>query len=242
MKKNYFFATIFGLFLTSSFAQFTKNDVQYWVGSGSDSAVVVIDFNDNSSTPSQAWGFLFDDATYATITDVLTTLDTDVNSFSINLAFGFLNDINYDTHMGVGGTNGYYWGTYTGTSSMDFSMNGGIGDTLVPGNWYGFNFTDWNPNPPYDALQDLSNPVAALNPSAIITENLMTKLDVYKSNSKLIVKGFEGNLSIIDLSGKLFYETTHHTYSVIDCSDFDSGLYLITVQTKNGLVTRKVQF
>jgi len=241
MKKNFFFTAIFGLFLTSSFAQFTKNDVQYWVGSGSDSAVVVVDFNDNTTGASQAWGFLFESGANVTINSILETL-TFASNFSVTTAAGFLNDMNYDIHTGVGGTNGYYWGTYTGTSMTDFMMNGGINDVLIDGNWYAFNFTNWDSNPPYDALQDISNPIAASNPSATVNEQTVENFQIHSSNNQLIVKGLEGDLSIIDLSGNLFYKTKHHTYTAIDCSDFTSGLYLITIQTKTGLVSKKVQF
>lgn len=240
MKKNYFFAAIFGLFLTSSFAQFTKNDVQYWVGSGSDSAVVVIDFNDMSTSPSLAWGFLFDASSNVTINTILETL-TFASNVSVSTSGGFLNEIHYSTHSGVGGTNNYYWGTYTGTSMTDFVMNGGISDVVVDGNWYGFNFSDFDPNPPYNALQDISNPVAAINPSANLTEKVVENFEVYQNKNQLIIHGLEGNLSVVDLTGKVLIETAHSTHSLIDCSDFNSGLYLITIQTKTGLVSRKVQ-
>jgi hypothetical protein len=241
MKKNYFFAAIFGLFLTSSFAQFTKNDVQYWIGSGVDSAVVVIDFNDNTTTPSLAWGFLFESGANVTVNNILETL-TFASNVSVASSGGFLNDIVYGVHSGIGGTNNYYWGTYTGASMNDFMLNGGVNDVLIDGNWYGFNFTDWNPNPPYDAMQDISNPVAVQNPNANVHEITTDFFYSNKIDNQLIIKNLEGNLTILDLSGKVLFETKHHNYSLIDCSSFSNGLYIVSIRTKNGLVTKKVQF
>lgn len=58
MRKITFF--FFLLLSTLSFAQFTPNDVKYFVGTGSSTAYLVIDFKDDTDDRSYAWGIRFD--------------------------------------------------------------------------------------------------------------------------------------------------------------------------------------
>lgn len=152
---------LFGLLLLFSLqakAQFTFADVQYWVGSGPDSSLLVIDFQDGTRDSSYAWGFLHDGT--ATGEDMLNAIaSADVN-FSVDIANGFLNDITYGKHAGVGGTEGFFWGTWSGTGILNLGLNAGISEVLSNGDWFGCSFTDFdppiapgNPLPAFDPLR-----------------------------------------------------------------------------------------
>ncbi len=135
---------------------FDQSGVRFWTGSGSDSAILVVDFHDGANFHSYAWGYLFDGI--KTGEDMLNAVaDADPN-FSVDMG-GFLNDIIYNEHAGIGG-NPDYWGTWSGTSLGNWSMNVGIQEPLANGDWFGCSYTDFNP-----ALRPYK-PVAAYDPHA----------------------------------------------------------------------------
>jgi hypothetical protein len=123
-------------------AQFSTADIQYWVGSGADSSVLVIDFLDGSSDPSYAWGYLHDGT--ATAQDMITAIDAADIDLEIDMAGGFINTISFNSHLGEGGVPNY-WGSWTGTSIADMAMNGGASEPLSNGEWFGCSYTDFAP-------------------------------------------------------------------------------------------------
>ena len=137
------FLSIALLGATRAQGQFSMADIQFWVGSGSDSAVLVVDFQDSTANSSYAWGYLFSGT--ATGDDLLNAVAAADPLFTVNTAGGFLGDLTYSTHAGIGGTGGLYWSTWTGTSQATFAMNGGIAEVLSNGEWFGCSFTDFNP-------------------------------------------------------------------------------------------------
>ena len=86
------------------------SDLQYFAGSGSDTAGLVIDFRDGSG--SMAWGVLFSDSISGE--GMLQAVAAADPAFMINMTNGFLNDITYGTHQGLGGQPDW-WGTWSGT-------------------------------------------------------------------------------------------------------------------------------
>lgn len=127
----------------SAQAQFSLQDVQYWVGSGTDSSVLVIDFQDGSfDGQSFAWGYLHDGtATAGTMLNDVAAADTNLD---VAIVGGFLNDITYGVHAGIGGAPDY-WSTWTGTDIATMAMNSGIGEVLSNGEWFGCSYTDFAP-------------------------------------------------------------------------------------------------
>lgn len=125
-------------------AQFTQNDVIYYVGAGPDTAIIVIDFLDGTEDSSYAWGFVFDASDLVTGGDALAALDLDEAQLSISTGGGFLNDITYNAHSGLGGDPNY-WGTWSRTELTDWEMNAGLPEILENGEWFGCSYTDFDP-------------------------------------------------------------------------------------------------
>jgi hypothetical protein len=125
-------------------AQFTQNDLIYYVGAGPDTAIIVIDFLDGTEDSSYAWGYLFDASDAVTGADALAALDLDEAQLSISTGGGFLNDITYNAHSGLGGDPNY-WGTWSRTELTDWEMNAGLPEILENGEWFGCSYTDFEP-------------------------------------------------------------------------------------------------
>jgi len=142
---------------------FTMDQVQYWVGSGPDSSVLVMDFQDGSDRPSHAWGYLHDGS--ATGEDmVLAVAGADPN-LSVDIPGGFLNSATYNDHSGIGGSPNY-WSTWSGTGMDDLAMNSGLAEGLSNGSWLGCSYTDFSP-----ALVP-TTPVAAPDPFAFTLDDV----------------------------------------------------------------------
>lgn len=163
-------------------AQFSTADVLYWVGAGQDSSVLVVDFQNGSfDGSSYAWGFLHDGT--ATGETMLTAIAaTDVN-FSVNVAGGFLNDITYGVHAGMGGMPDY-WSTWSGTGIADLDMNAGISTPLVNGAWFACSYTDFAP--PLEPTE----PFAAFDPFRF-TANDITYWVGAGANSAVLIVDFQ---------------------------------------------------
>lgn len=143
MKKVLLFTM--GLILSfSAKSQMTQSDLVYYVGSGPDTAVIVIDFLDGTADSSYAWGFLFDASATVTGGDALTAIAADEPTLSVVTGGGFLNDITYNAHAGIGASPNY-WGTWSRTSATAWTSNTGIGEVLANGDWFGCSYTDFSP-------------------------------------------------------------------------------------------------
>lgn len=135
---------------------FTAADVLFWVGTGSDSTVLVIDFQDGTNDPSYAWGWLHNGGTAAQMLDAVVAADPNLWA---DVANGFLSSLTYGDHAGLGGDPDW-WSTWSGTSMDDMTMNMGISEELANGSWFALSYTDFEP-----ALEP-GIPVAAFDPLA----------------------------------------------------------------------------
>lgn len=143
---------------------FTTNDVAYWVGTGSDSTVLVIDFQDGSDDASYAWGFLHDGT--ATAEDMLNAVAAADVNLSVDIPGGFLNSVTYGEHAGIGGDPDW-WSTWSGSSLATMVSNLGIAEVLSNGSWFGCSYTDFDP-----ALQP-TEPIAAYDPLAFTADDVL---------------------------------------------------------------------
>ncbi len=125
-------------------AQFTPDDLVYYVGEGPDTAVLVIDFLDGTSDSSYAWGFLFDAGASVTGGDMLTAIAADEPELDVITGGGFLNNIYYNAHVGEGGAPNY-WGTWSKTTETEWVTNSGLTEVLNNGDWFGCSYTDFDP-------------------------------------------------------------------------------------------------
>lgn len=157
MNKKLLLGTIISLMAFNSKAQFSFSQTEFWIGSGTDSTLLIVSFNDGTSDSSYAWGYRFNPGEDGE--DLLNAVAAADVNFSINTAGGFLNDVIYHRHEGIGGSPNY-WSTWSGADTASLMMNAGIATPLVNGEWFAISYTDFNP-----ALKP-ALPIAAFNPRA----------------------------------------------------------------------------
>lgn len=210
----------------------TIEDVQSWVGSGQDSAVIVIDFNDGGAPESFVFGYLFNGtSTGQAALNAIATL----SNLDIDMAGGYLNDITYLTHAGIGGTNDFYWGTWSAENNGNWIMNDGINTSLSNGDWFGCSFTDWNPALPP------STPAIAPNTSSL-AEVAANAFAVYPNpvKDKLHIQGSKGLLTVSDVTGKVVFTAVHTGFSTVDFSQLNAGIYMVSVDANGAVATQTV--
>ncbi|SFN25828.1 Por secretion system C-terminal sorting domain-containing protein [Chryseobacterium oleae] len=157
MKKIYLFLLL--LCLQQISAQFTENDVKFWVGTGSKKAYFIADFNDSDNPTSYAWGFRYD-ANNLTMEDLINAIDAVDSKLETEVPSGFLYSINYNHHTP---SLEDYWSTWSGPTAENMHLNNGANnDPLVDGKWYGASF-GYGSTPTTPPLSHPSPPVAAYN-------------------------------------------------------------------------------
>ena len=178
---------------------FTIDDVAYWVGTGTDSSVLVMDFQDGSADASYAWGFLHDGT--ATAEDMVNAIaDADPN-LTADIPGGFLSSATYNTHAGIGGSPDY-WSTWSGTGMGDMAMNMGLAEPLANGSWFGCSYTDFDP-----ALAP-TGPWAAFDPFHFTMEDVVFWTGSGAHAAVLVVDFLGGNGSSSYAWGYRFDGTT----------------------------------
>ncbi|MGB0980338.1 MAG: hypothetical protein ACPGVV_13135, partial [Croceimicrobium sp.] len=156
MKKQLFLGLLISTIMVRPLtAQFNFSDVQFWTGNGSDSTLLVVDFNDGSTDSSYVWGYAYN--TGETGEDLLNAIAAADLNFQVNIAGGFLNDVIYGQHEGLAGMPDY-WSTWSGADTASLMTNAGIGTALVDGEWFALSYTDFSP-----ALKP-GLPIPAFNP------------------------------------------------------------------------------
>lgn len=218
-------------------SQFTPQDVQFWVGSGPDSTLLVIDFLDGNTPSSYAWGFLHSGP--VTAEQMLQAVDAADPQLSIAMAAGFLNDISYLNHYGIGGTGGLYWGTWSATNLGNWDLNMGLSTMLGNGDFFGCSFMNFNPviRPGY--------PVPAAVPSAALSAAEGTQYRLYPNPAQDGVwienpTTHPARLSIVDLSGRTCLERllVNQGPEWISLQNLSTGTYFLSWQEGNHLKTQ----
>lgn len=123
-------------------AQINFNEVPFWIGTGSDSTLLIVDFQDGSSDSSYIWGYAYNGN--ASGEDLLNAVAAADENFMVDISSGFLNDITYGMHVGIGGQPDY-WSIWSGADTAGLVMNSGIGTSLVDGELFAISYTDFNP-------------------------------------------------------------------------------------------------
>jgi hypothetical protein len=129
---------------------FSFADVTNWTGTGSNQAILVMDFNDGINPQSYAWGYRWDGT--ATGADMIAAIDAaDSRLVTDRPDFGwgvFLNSAQYDAngdgafeHVGAEYPSGWwsYWTAEGGNSWTEVSF-GMSARTLVNGSWDGWSY------------------------------------------------------------------------------------------------------
>lgn len=164
-------------------AQFSAADIQYWVGAGADSSVLVVDFRDGTMDSTYAWGYLHDGT--ATAQDMLNDIAAADVNFNVNIGGGFLSDITYNDHAGIG-NDPDYWSTWSGTDIATMTMNGGIGTALSNGDWFGCSYGF---NPPLAPAE----PIAAFDPLAFTAADITYWIGSGPDSTVLVVDFQDGS-------------------------------------------------
>ncbi|MCX5634463.1 MAG: hypothetical protein NTW55_01280 [Planctomycetota bacterium] len=127
------------VFLTAAnVCAYTLDDclIEYWAGSGSNRAVVVIDFG----PASYAFGYRWDGGTkYGK--DLMAAVDL-AGAMNYNQSYGFLNTISYDGYLNAGqnGWPGDWWVYFTSTDGASWTdASVGFADRVLSnGSWDGW--------------------------------------------------------------------------------------------------------
>ena len=233
--KNLVLILFASLFANSLFAQFGFNDIAFWVGTGSNQAMLVLDFNDSSATECYAWGYRFDGT--KTGEEMLNDIAAADTALTVDIAGGFLNSISYNGQIGMPGTPDY-WMTFSGTSLSDWTMNMGVSTELANNDWFGCSYTGvdslWNP------LFVPENPVPA-TPLGINSITQIIELSIFPNpvNNQLnlnISNLIEAQIIITNVYGQVVYSKflSQVTESVkIETESLESGMYELQVISKN---------
>ena len=200
---------------------FDLPDVEFWVGSGSDSSVLVVDFQDGSFTPSYAWGFLHDGT--ATGEDMLNALAAADVNFVANIGGGFLSDITYNDHAGIGGAPNW-WSTWSGTGMGDLAMNMGLAEVLSNGSWFGCSYEPYIPG---GEPTGPTEPIAAYEPFRFTASDVTFWTGSGANEAVLIVDFQDGSGSSSYAWGFRFDGTTTGEAMLNAVADADPNFALV---------------
>lgn len=180
MKRITLFFLLF--FTQIIFAQFAPSDVKFHVGTGTETAYLVVDFKDGTDDRSYAWGYHYTPGTGQTFASMLVAIAAAEPNFTINPTSGgpFLNHITFNDHTSVGGSD--WWSTWSGTSAQTFGMNGGVSEALTNGHWYGVSYGFSNPT-----SQAPVEPIAAYSSQWYKNTDIVTWLGTGANESLVVV-------------------------------------------------------
>ncbi len=146
------------------------SDVDFWIGSGLDSALVVVDFLDPADESSYVWGVAFTDS--ITGDEILDYINWHDKDFEVDKG-AFLNSIEYKNQ--ASDRAGTYWGTWEGNDLASLAMNSGITDKIGDHQIFGFSYTDFapavSPSTPDAAIQEFFYPKAGEEGSLAIHQD-----------------------------------------------------------------------
>ena len=215
----------------ATYGQFGLSDVQFWVGSGPDSSVLVVDFQDGSSAPAYAWGFLHNGS--ATAEEMLIAVAAADTDLEMEFVSGFLNSITYGMHAGIGGSPNY-WSTWTGTSTATMESNLGASEVLSNGEWFACSYTDFDPALPP------TEPVAASSATGIaVVQPIFFQIYPQPAADVLYVNtGNEmGTIMVFDITGKRVANLPLGAgVRSIDVSAWPAGSYVAQVGSVKRLI------
>jgi len=225
MNKKLFLGALLSLMLVQPLAaQFNWQNIDFWVGSGGDSALLVIDFAGSEFDSSYAWGYRFNGA--KTGEDMLLDIAAADVNLSIDVAGGFLNDVIYHRYAGIGGQPDY-WSTWSGADTASLISNMGIGTALVNGEWFGLSYTDFAP-----ALKP-GLPIPAFKASDFAISQVQKWYGSGNDSAAFIVDFLNGNSYAW---GYLFNDSTTGSLIVNDIANFDTSLTVVATGFLNDII------
>lgn len=210
---------------------FTFEDVAWWIGSGTDSSVLVLDFQDGQGA--KAWGYIHDGT--KTGSDMLAAIDAAETYLNV-YADKFLDSIKFHNQLGINGAGGNYWGTWSATNMTNWKSNSGITTVLNNGDYFGVSYTDFNPAilpavptavTNSTSLKDWNNNNLSVFPNPT-KDKLHLNLDL--NNANFVIQ-------IMDIQGKVIYTANNET--TLSVSDWNKGIYTILVSAESTIYSAK---
>ncbi|ROI03842.1 MULTISPECIES: T9SS type A sorting domain-containing protein [unclassified Chryseobacterium] len=137
---------IFTLIIGFCFAQFTANDIKFFVGTGSQTAYFVADFKDGTDDRSYAWGVRFNPGQNITGPQMLQMIKNAEPAFDYYLTYSdsFLDELSFNDHSEQSGAD--YWSLWRGDDTNSWSTVGWMNNgTISDGKWYGASYGFSNP-------------------------------------------------------------------------------------------------
>ncbi len=228
-------AIVLNAILTHHADIFSFNDIDFWIGSGSKQAMLIIDWNDGSNNEALAWGYRFDGLkTAENMINEIATIDP---LLSFNLGAGFINDIIYETHTGIGGLP-YYWSSWSSTNMADWAMNFGISEELSDGEWFACSYTDFMPAT-LPGLPIGSNDNA--DTEAFINQNFNVYPNPFTNILRIESDGSTDNeILIYNASGKLVYHKNIKGNEKISLTELPKGIYMLKIINNKSACTKKL--
>ncbi len=229
------------LFLPENFtfapAPFTANSIPQTIGDGENEVVLVIDFNDNTTTDAYAWKCRFSgELTGLELLNRIVEADPALN---YTLLGEFLNDIIYHEHAGLG-ANPNYWSSFSGSSQYDWAFNAGLSENLENNSWFGLSYTEYVDSKPLHLPQNI---IAANFTIGISPENEHPTFSWYPNptSESLTFENLKpgGTVDILDHSGRLSLSTPVVGNSLnIDLSQLPAGKYFIYRKQPHGTMVK----
>ncbi len=209
----------------------TEN-IAFWTGTGSKSAYLVVDFNDDTNPQCFTWGYRFD-ADTITAEQMMNEIAIDDYHITVNLDGGFLNDIIYFNHSGIGG-NPYYWSSFTLTNFI-WVTNWGISETLQNNTVIGLSYTDVDED--YNPLLEPEDATPA-DLHTNIVRNTKNRISIYP-NPAIDFINFNTDeknsvVKVLNLTGEIVFQTTTNLFAKnqINISSLAKGSYILQIENK----------
>lgn len=229
MNKKLFITTVSALLLSfSGKAQFNFSDLQHFIGSGSDTAMLVVDFRDGTPDSSLAFGYVFSGS--KTGEDMLNAVAAADVNFSVNISGGFLNDIVYGQHEGIGGSPDF-WSTWDGQDTASLSTNMGISTPVQNGDWFALSYTDFTPSADKPGL-----PKPAFDPKAFTLSDVKTWVGSGSDSAVIVIDFLDGSRSASFAWGYLFNDSAKASTVLADLASSESDLTVNAGQFLNDII------
>ena len=224
------------IFNVSLLSQFHYSDLEFFVGSGTDTTMLVVDFKDASFDSSYAWGYLYSGT--KTGEDLLMAVAKADENFQINIdtaSFGnFLQDIIYIEHTGLGGQPDF-WSTWDGMGIDSLSTNNGIASTLMPGGVFGVSYTDFNP-----AVAP-GTPLPAYDPEGLKSNQVQNWTGSGSDSTLMIIDFADGTDSTSFVWGYLFNDSVSYLTVLADLDQADTQLSVVSSGAVTSISYRGLQ-
>jgi len=226
----------------------TFDDIQYWIGSGENRCLLIVNWCDPEIA--FAWGYRFASDTVS-VSQVLADIALADSRFTYVDGGGYITEITYHDSDYLLSLKGDYWmynineGAVMGIATQKVETDDFIefGDESC-----GISDTDWVYV--WDIpVTSVSNPVGDTNHITPINNNIYDAMLYPNPASDFVVCELKGwnekvELSVVDMNGKIIYSNTvdckETTICKLPCTDFQKGMYFLHIASKAARSTKKL--